>query len=509
MQYAIDYCHQDVKTQRQGWNIMHAQVEDQLGLDFNRYITISNLSKAYCEKEGCYEDVCRIRGKTALFIRKTVVGGRTMVSLHDKKDAGIRILNETEEDEKQEGFDYDYKDEYIYSEKDEAKFVFHTGGNYDVTLNLNNKKPERKLERGDFDLEIENKTEFVSPRPKLKPGEKIKKYKCVDKNSLYPTAIVRLKGYPKGPAKNITEKDLKSKKFLEYADEFYLKIRILKVGRRLHFPCLSKIGENGNRIWTNDMEGEEIFVDRITLEDLVKYHEIKYECLLGVMFDEGYNAKIGKVVRKLYDLRMQYKREKNPLQLLYKLILNTIYGKTIQKPKDTKILWRNDKVTNMKKLFRRFGESIQSIESYKGTGKNLLKAKIRVGIIDHWAMPQCGSLVLSESKRIMNEFMVDSDEHILYTDTDSAFIEEEEYLRLKETRPELFGEDLGQLKEEKHLGGEDVRIVKGMFLAPKVYWIKEKNEKGEEYDKITMKGIPQSSINYVLTNEVRNKERNE
>ena len=498
IQYAIDYCHQDVKTQREGWNIMHAQVEEQLGLDFNKYITISNLSKAYCEKEGCYEDVNRIRGKTALFIRKSVVGGRTMVSLHDKKDSGIRILNETEEDEKQEGFDYDYEDEYIYSEKDEARFVFHADGNYDVTLSLKNNKHDRKLERGGFELEIENNTEFVSPRPKLKPGEKRKRYKLVDENSLYPTAIVRLKGYPKGPAKNISEEDLKSKKFLEYADEFYLKIRILKVGRRLHFPCLSKIGENGNRIWSNDMEGEEIFVDRITLEDLIKYHEIEYECLVGVMFNEGYNLKIGEVVKTLYDLRMKYNKEKNPLQLLYKLILNTIYGKTIQKPKDTKILWRNDKVTNMKKLLRRFGESIQSIESYKGLGKNLLKAKIRVGIIEHWAMPQCGSLVLSESKRIMNEFVVEADEHILYTDTDSAFIEEDEYNRLKETRPELFGENLGQLKEEKHLGGKDVVIVKGMFLAPKVYWIREINEKGEKYDKITMKGIPQSSINYVI-----------
>ena len=91
---AIDYCLQDVETQRQGWEKMHKQVSDELGIDYNRYMTISNLSKGYCMKEGCYEGVYEIRGKTALFIRKCVVGGRTMIALHNKKNAGIKILNE-------------------------------------------------------------------------------------------------------------------------------------------------------------------------------------------------------------------------------------------------------------------------------------------------------------------------------------------------------------------------------------------------------------------------------
>ena len=57
---------------------------------------------------------------------------------------------------------------------------------------------------------------------------------------------------------------------------------------------------------------------------------------------------------------------------------------------------------------------------------------------------------------------------------------------------------MGQLKEENHLKGERVRITKAMFLAPKTYWVREENEKGEIYDKFVMKGIPQSSIEKVL-----------
>ena len=494
---AIDYCQQDVETQRQGWNKMHQQVMDELGIDYNRYMTISNLSKGYCLKEGCYDNVYEIRGKTALFIRKCVVGGRTMVALHDKKNAGIRILKEREGDENQNGFDFEYEDETIYPEKDiNDVFVFHEEGEYDITLNENkNRKEERKLERGEAELERPI-SDFVSPRPKLGPDDKGETLTCLDVNSLYPFAIVLLNGYPIGKPKNILIEDLKSKKFMDYANEYYLKILITKVKNKLDFPSLTKIGENGERLWINDMEGEEVYVDRISLEELIEHHDIEFEVKTGVMFNEGYNDEIGKVVKRLYELRTKYKKENNPVQLLYKLMLNTAYGKTIQKPKDSRILWRENTTTSEKNLIRTFGESIQYISTSKHS--NMFKVKLRIGILNHWAMPQCGSLVLSQSKRVMNKFLVEFGEHIYYTDTDSAFITETGYQELKKKYQEALGDDLGQLKEENHLKGERVRITKAMFLAPKTYWVREENEKGEIYDKFVMKGIPQSSIEKVL-----------
>ena len=493
---AIDYCQQDVETQRLGWNKMWDQVMDELGIDYNRYMTISNLSKAYCLKEGCYTNVYEIRGKTALFIRKCVVGGRTMVSLHNKKNAGIRILNEKEGDENQDGFDFDYEDETIKPEKDiNDIFIFHKDGQFDITLNENKNKKEIKLIRGEALLE-KNNSDFVSPRPKIGPNDKLEVMVCLDVNSLYPYAIVLLNGYPIGKPKNIPIEDLKSKKFMDYADEYYLKILIKKVKNKLHFPSLTKTGENGERLWINDIEGEEVYVDRISLEELIEHHDIEFEVKTGIMFNEGYNKNIGKVVKKLYDLRTKYKKEKNPVQLLYKLMLNTAYGKTIQKPKDSRIIWRENTRTSEENLIRTFGESIQYISTSKNS--SMFKAKIRIGIIDHWAMPQCGSLVLSQSKRIMNKFLVEFEKYIYYTDTGSLFITESGYQILKEKYPESIGDELGQLKEENHLKGKRVRITKAMFLAPKTYWVKEENEKGETYDKFVMKGIPQSSIDKVL-----------
>ena len=500
---AIDYCQQDVETQRLGWNKMHEQVFNELGIDYNRYMTISNLSKAYCLKEGCYEGVYEIRGKTALFIRKCVVGGRTMVALHNKKNAGIRILNEREGDELQDGFDFDYEDETIYPENDITDiFNFHENGEYDITLNNNKNKNKRKLIIGEADLEKSNNSDFVSPRPKKGPNDKNEVLVCLDINSLYPYAIVLLNGYPLGPPKNIPIEDLKSKKFMKYADEYYLKILITKVRNKLDFPTLTKTGENGERLWINDMEGEEVYVDRISLEELMEHHDIDFEVKTGVMFNEGYNDKIGKVVKKLYDLRTKYKKEKNPVQLLYKLMLNTAYGKTIQKPKDSRIIWRDNTKTSEDNLIKTFGESIQYISTSKNS--KMFKAKIRIGIINHWAMPHCGSLVLSQSKRIMNKFLVEFENETYYSDTDSLFTTETGYQRLKEKYPEALGDELGQLKEENHLKGNRVKITKAMFLAPKTYWVREENEKGEIYDKFVMKGIPQSSIDKVLKQKFNN-----
>ena len=220
----------------------------------------------------------------------------------------------------------------IYPEKDiNDTFIFHDKGEYDITLNENKNNKERKLIRGDAVLEKSNDSDLISPRPKLGKDEKGEKLVCLDVNSLYPNAIVLLNGYPIGKPKNIPIEDLKSKKFMEYADEYYLKILIKKVKNKLHFPSLTKTGKNRERLWINDMENEEAYVDRISMDELIKHHGIEFEVKTGVMFNEGYNNKIGEVVKKLYELRTKYKKEKNPVQLLYKLMLNTAYGKNYPK----------------------------------------------------------------------------------------------------------------------------------------------------------------------------------
>ena len=182
---------------------------DEMELDYNKYMTLSNLSKAIFTERGCYDGECQLRGKTALFIRKCVIGGRTMASLHNKKDYGLHILNEMEGEEDQEGFNYNYEDNTINPKYDTDGncFAFKSYGDFNVIIKKRNIK---KTERKNPLLEGKNNN-FISPRPLLKPGEKKKKIYCLDANSLYPSAIVRLKGYPLGKPKNIPKEDLDNK----------------------------------------------------------------------------------------------------------------------------------------------------------------------------------------------------------------------------------------------------------------------------------------------------------
>ena len=295
----------------------------------------------------------------------------------------------------------------------------------------------------------------------------------MDANSLYPTAITQLKGFPKGAPKNISKKDLDSKYFQQVADEYFVKIKVLSVGLKYNFPLLNYVNEIGERIWSNDLVGKTIYVDRIMLEGLVKYHKIEYVCKAGVMFNEGYNTKVVDVVKKFYALRLKYKAENNPVELLYKLILNNIYGKNIEKPKEHKMVWNTGKQVEIDEVHRKYGACQPIITQIR---PGMFKIKVKLGFdTNHRSTPQCGSLILSQSKIIMMDPMSMVDDHIKYTDTDSMFIDEEGLKILKTKRPELFGNGLGQFKIEQHMGTDNMYIEEGMFLAKKLYYVKEVN----------------------------------
>ena len=65
--------------------------------------------------------------------------------------------------------------------------------------------------------------------------------------------------------------------------------------------------------------------------DLIEYYDIEYEIKRGYHFNKGFNTKIESFIRKLYDLRASYVKNKNPLEKTIKLLLNSIYGKSIRK----------------------------------------------------------------------------------------------------------------------------------------------------------------------------------
>ena len=152
--------------------------------------------------------------------------------------------------------------------------------------------------------------------------------------SLYPSSMYRMEGCLMGKPKILNDNQ-KNWNFLQSIDGFFVKIKITDVGIDRHFSLMSEVNENGVRVFHNDMVGKELYIDRIGLEDLIKFQQVKFDVLLGYYYDEGRNPLIREVIKRVFDLRLQLKKQKIEAQLVYKLIMNSAYGKTILKPINT------------------------------------------------------------------------------------------------------------------------------------------------------------------------------
>ena len=266
-------------------------------------------------------------------------------------------------------------------------------------------------------------------------NEKIYDFDAV---SLYPSAMNRPEmGFPLGKPK-IWNKDVDLKK----CDNYYLEIEILSVEIKYAFPLLNAKEEGGNRVFSNDVK--KMFVDRFTLEDLVKFQGVKYKIIRGYYFDSGVNTKIRSIIKKLFEMRLKYKKEKNPVQEVIKLIMNSAYGKTIMKAPESKILY----FSSEKKMWDFVERNYCTIIDVEKIGINY-RVKQKMSTSDHFSCPHIGSVVLSLSKRIMNEVMCLGVGKIYYQDTDSM------QLRARDLKPlsnefrrvygrELIGKQMGQ-----------------------------------------------------------------
>ena len=114
---------------------------------------------------------------------------------------------------------------------------------------------------------------------------------------------------------------------------YVVEIEITKVGINRHFPLIvtkdPKTHTNRN---TNDAEGHILTVDNITLEDFVKYQGVECEIIRGYKWTDNKDYLIRELIQHLHELRCEYKATKNPLQEVIKFIMNSAYGKCIQKP---------------------------------------------------------------------------------------------------------------------------------------------------------------------------------
>lgn len=379
-----------------------------------------------------------------------------------------------------------------------------------------------------------------------------------DACSLYPSAIYRLKqeygGIPAGEAKNILNfDDIKNSTY--YVAE--IKVNNIQDNQQISFfnfldsKGTRRYSGNYNEFRENVKDGK-IIVDRITLEDYVKYQHMEYEFIQGLYWDE-FNPVMSDMTYKLYNLRKEYKNTKingqrteeaELMQSTTKLILNSIYGKTLLKPATEKIItkpnkkgtpykitdeyymygkiqkrsyWARELNGELKNRIDLNGNEIftKPAEMYLSKNYNIINHMVEEDLVttfhinhnDFEDKNSChiGGMILSMSKRIMNEVMDLANTlkiEIIYQDTDSMHIPKKYIEQLeKEFKTEfgrnLRGENLGEFHNdlEATFDGNTFNCVseKCIILGKKAYLDIlvidedcEKNKKLIEYKKLDM-----------------------
>lgn len=334
-----------------------------------------------------------------------------------------------------------------------------------------------------------------------------------DAVSLYPSAMTRIEGFLKGAPKVLQPNQL-NYKFLSECDGYYIQIKIVSLINKRAFPLQSIKNKEGTRIFTNNLIGETIIIDKTALEDLIRFQGVSFEIIQGYYFNNGFNSKITDIIKFLFNKRLELKAVKSPAEKIYKLILNSAYGKLIEKEhtEGLKIITGKHNIETF--VSRNYNE----IKTYTYYDTRDGKEKARVSVVAgrklHFNMPHLGVQVLSMSKRIMNEVMTTAEDakiNLYYQDTDSIFLDKSNLSKLTDEfqvkyNRDLVGEDLGQFKGDLKIDREnivlpkDVEINEATIYASPFIALGKKSYIGELYGIDT-----KTNIKYFVGNHARMK----
>jgi hypothetical protein len=174
--------------------------------------------------------------------------------------------------------------------------------------------------------------------------------------------------------------------------------------------------QDGKIIYTNEMMGKTIEVDRNTLESWMFHLDFTFEFKYGIYWDGVPNPKMGGVMMKYHTDRNKYKSEKNSaLATIIKYLANNTFGKTGQNPSTEKIVYR--KLIEDDEYFQKR----PNIKSWTDFGTHREFVLDENTYLQH-NLQHVNCSILSMSKVIMNE-VIDIFNRIgaliIYGDTDS------------------------------------------------------------------------------------------
>ena len=482
--YAIYYCNKDVDVLTEGYLKFRDAVFSGYGVDTFNYLTISSLADNIAILSGVYDGVHSLKGVLRNFIQKTVVGGQCRT----------------------------YENKTILKK---------------------------------FDIIDQNKKSYIK--------DFIEDFDAV---SAYPTAMVQMKGMPIGKPTYVnkptytTEKvnylgKTKTKRNFEHLGFYKIKITCLNKKRSLPLYSIFN-NETKSYKFTNDLVGRTIIIDSLTLGELIFYHKITYTYICGCEFQNGYNTRVKEFVYHVFNTRKQLKNERNKLEVVYKLLLNSLYGKNGLKPTLNKTKYFNDKDKFDDYVERNFNMikhwEVNTHTYFDFNNQSITyetySCDIMVNEFKHENRAHISSLILAQSKILMGSVInlaIDLGLKVYYQDTDSLHITHTDLTILCEKYQEIYqknlvGKELGEFHCDfsRKDGSEAVscafitigkKMYSDQLIKLKIDALKPKDEFGnpnyvfnkelEAYEiedgnieyHTRAKGITLSSLQYVADNQ--------
>lgn len=406
IQYAREYCEQDVRVLAYGWMKYRDDMSKLIDINLDQtpsgssYVSITQAVHDYCKNEGVFKDCCWLSGVPGNYIQKCAVGGQTMLA-RNRKQKSVK-----------------------------GKPVFDN-----------------------------------------------------DATSLYPSAMKYMPGFLKGKPK-VIDTDRYSTVDQQNWDGYFMRITVDSFGSKSRdFPILSFIDpKTKTRIFSDNLEEipggskHKFWITRYTMEAMIKFYPgFRYRIYDGYYFDEGFNNKIAEITQKLFELRLRLKKEKNPMQLQAKTIMNSLYGRTmLGAPKHVDHFrlnpnspwWTDERRLQIKdeneNWFHKHFEDLIEYYEMPRNSRFGYRFKVNKPLTEHYNAPHMGGQILAFSKlwmMYMIQLAFDLGIKIFYMDTDSIHLYSEDLPRLEKAydeayhnntgeRPRMNGKGLGQFHSD-------------------------------------------------------------
>ena len=217
-----------------------------------------------------------------------------------------------------------------------------------------------------------------------------------------------------------------------------------------------------------------VYIDKVGLQELIEYHTAEFEITDGYYFNEGKSTTINHAIKDSNDLRKKLKQNKNPAQMVIKLLMVSMYGKTIMKPVETYTIVKD----NRNDFEKQISYNYNYIDSIIDANGKLYIKRVK-SILSHVNYAHCGVEILSMRKIIMNKVFSCADDCDIKTycqDTDSTHLNYDDVGKIENGYREKYGSELvGEELGNSHIdfsmdnANTEVHAIENVFLGKKTY----------------------------------------